>query len=243
MENIYVKRSLFTMLMGLSFLFGIVLFLTNHFDFCIKAVDTGHLNTSNLAYILIHFIDVLLLPIIFIAHARSEFGRIKTAKALFIVLGLLHIATLSWAVYFLGSNPSFDIISNAKITEFQANTDNALVYNYVTWDTYNWAGSIFAMLYGIMCIYTGINFDDNRVKVRRCVIALAASRLILPLIHNILFQQRLYSMFWITNNYSAILSYAFFTAAVVVVSFHDDTWVECIWDTPPIDPENDDELI
>lgn len=242
MENTYIKRSVFTALMAVSFIFGAVFFVTNHFDFCIKAIETGHLNMSNLAYILIHFIDVLLIPAVFIVHPNFYSGRVKSAKILFIILGALHLAALSWIIYFLGNNPFADFFSAAKTSAFQSDPNYAFVYNYVTWDTYNPAGSLFTLIYGILCIFTGIDFDDNRVRVRRRIITLAALRLLFPLINNVIFQGRIYSMFWITNNYAVILSYMAFTAAIVLASLSDNVWVECVWDTPPADPDSDDDL-
>lgn len=239
----YAKQSVCTLLMAVSFLFGLVYFLTNHFDFCIQALETNHMNLSNIAYILIHLIDVLLLSIMFIIPMRSEFGRIKTVKALFIVLGILHLLTLTWMVYFLGSNPSGQLLGNQYTAAFQADTDNAFVYNYVTWDTYNWAGSFFALIYGILCIITGIVFDDNRLKVRFWTVLLPVSRLFLPFIYNVLFQKRVYSMFWVANNYAVILSLLAFTAAIVLASVNDKAWVEFVWDAPPFDPDADEDFI
>lgn len=243
MENVYVKRSVFTALMAVSFIFGAVFFVTNHFDFCIRAVETGHLNMSNLAYILIHFIDVLLLPIVFIVHLNFYSGRVKSAKILFIILGALHLAALSWMIYFLGSNPFADLFSSAKTSAFQSDPNHAFVYNYVTWDTYGPAGTLFTLIYGILCIFTGIDFDDNRVRVRNRIIALMAMRLLFPLINNVIFHGRFYSMFWITNNYSVILSCITFTVAIILASLNDTIWIECVWDTPPVDLDNDDNLI
>ena len=239
MERLYIKRSVFTALMAVSFIFGAVFFVTNHFDFCIKAIETGHLNMSNLAYILIHFVDVLLLPVIFIVHLNFYSGRVRAAKISFILLGILHLAALSWIVYFLGSNPLSGLFSASKTSAFQSDPNYAFVYNYVTWDTYNPAGSLFTLLYGILCIFTGADFDDNRVKVRRRLISLTALRLLLPLINNVIFQGRAYSMFWITNNYAVILSYIAFTAAIILASLNDSMWIECVWDTPPADPYDD----
>ena len=241
MENIYDKRSVFTTLMAVSFLFGLVFFITNHFDFCIKALETNNLNISNVAYILIHIITTILMPIVFLAHIRIEFGRIRIAKALFIILGILHIATLGWTISFLTSNPSIDLLSNAKTAAFQSDASKAFVYNYVTWDTYNWAGSIFALIYGALCIITGIILDDNRVKVRIAVIVMFLSRIIFPLIHNIFFQRRILSMFWITNNYAVLISLAAFTAAIIIASMSDFSWVECVWDAVPDDPDAEDD--
>lgn len=235
MKKIYDNRSACTVMTVVSFLFGMVYFFTNHFDFCIQAIETEHLSVPNILYILIHFTDVIFLPLAFIIPMRTEFGRIKTAKVLLIALGILHILTLSWSVYYIADNSFSGLFSGAAISEYQS--DSAIVYNIVTWDTYSWAGSIFALIYGGLCIAAGIMLDDN-IKIARIPVALLpAAYIILPLFNNIIFERRIFSVFWLANNYTVLLSMLFFTASIVFASFRENVWLEYVWDAPPIDTE------
>lgn len=241
--NTYTRRYIFTVLMAVSVLAGFIFFATNNLDFIIAAIDSGKFHLPNIAYSMARIVSGLLLPFIFIVPSMFEFGRIKIAKVLLVLYGVLQALTLTWVFYFLGSNSFGDLFSNQKIIEFQSLPANSFISSYVYWDTYSWWGFIFTALYSALCIYTGISFDDNRLRVRTCVSAIVIARVILPIINNLIFGQSFLSAFWLTNNYADMLSLVAFAAAIFLASDNDTAWIELVWDQAIIGNNDDDDLL
>lgn len=232
MTNTYTHRSLFTTIMTVSLISGILMLATNHLDFIISAVEYNKLNIANIAYFILRIISAVILPAIFIVPSLFPYGRMRAGKAAFIACGVLQLITLTWIFYFMAQNSFAELFNNSKIAEFQSDTNNAFVSSYVFWDTYSWQGSLFSLMYGVFCIYTGLNLDDNRIRVRRYILILFAAKLLLPILSNLFSMQQPLSMFWITNNYADLISFAAFTIAILSVSYADSTWIEFIWDQP-----------
>ncbi len=241
MNSMYTKRKLFIVLISVSLLSGVLLLATNHLDFLIAAVEYGKMNVPNIAYFFLRLISSVILPAVFIVPSLFPFGRIRSAKTVFITCGILYLLTLTWIFYFLGQNSFAELFNNAKISEFQSDAANAFVSSYVFWDTYSWAGILFTLAYGIFYIYAGLNFDDNRIRVRIFMIILLGAKIIFPLL-SCLFGLRMLSLFWITNNYAELISFAAFAAAIFVASTADNSWVEFVWDQRVLDHSGDDNI-
>ncbi|MBO5059796.1 MAG: hypothetical protein J6C82_02620 [Clostridia bacterium] len=236
----YAQRTIFTILMIISVFLGFIFLATNNLDFIIAALNQGKFHLPNIAYALSRIVSGLLLPFIFVAPPLFRFGRIKLTKIFLIAYGVLYALTLTWIFYFLGSNSFTDLFSNQKIIEFQRTVENSFVATYVNWDTYSWAGSIFTLLYSALCIYAGISFDDNRKKVRYCVLAMLALRILLPTLYSFIAGNGVLSAFWLTNNYADIMSFTLFTAAICLASVDDFQWISLVWDQD-VSAENDDD--
>lgn len=229
MYDLYVRRGSFCALMFAAVAFGGVFFVTNNLDFIIAAMQQGKFHIPNLAYTLSRIVGGILLPAVFIVPTMFEFWRIKLSKLFFIVYGVLHLLTLTWIFYFMAYGIG-SLFSNTDIVVFQQHISNAFVSTHVYWDTYEWQGSLFTLLYGLLCIYTGICFDDNRKKVRLCVILVVLLRFLFPAINNLLTGGTIYSVFWLTNNYADLLSVLFYCGGIILASVNDPTWIELIWD-------------
>ncbi len=229
MYDLYVRRGSFCALMFAAVAFGVVFFVTNNLDFIVAATEQGKFHIPNIAYALSRMVSGIILPAVFVAPTMFEFWRIKLSKIFFIVYGVLQLLTLTWIFYFL-SDGIGSLFSNTDISVFQQHVSNAFVSVHVYWDTYAWQGSLFTLLYGLLCIYTGLCFDDNRKKVRLLVILVVLLRFLFPAISNLLTGSAVYSVFWLTNNYADLLSAIFYCAAIILASVNDATWIEFIWD-------------
>lgn len=235
-KNLESIHRLFTIMMLAAFAFGVMFFVTNNLDFLINSITFKKASFPNIMYWLTKN-SSLILPIVFLAPSFAQFERIKAAKYSFITYGILHILSLSWIFMYIGANGTEGLFSNEAITQFQYNN---LVYSYVYWDTYSWTGSIFAILYGAFCIYTGLNFDDDKTKVCNLTIAAVALRVVLPVLSNIFSGNGFLSNFWITNNCIDILSSVIFTMAIYYASAYDASWISLIWDHEV--PQNDEDM-
>ena len=229
-KNVYGIHRIFLFLMFTCLLFGIIFFATNNLDFIINAITYSKASLPNIAYWLTKFVGTLIIPIIFLVPSVSRFERIKVTKYVFIIYGVLHILTLSWIFWYFGANGFDGFFSNEAITSFQSSKENPFVASRVFWDSYSWAANIFTLLYGILCIYAGLNFDDDKKKVCNLVISLFAAKLFIPIVLNLFSANGFLSSFWITNNYVDIICFGLFTAAIIVAATFDASWISLIWD-------------
>jgi hypothetical protein len=214
--------------MVLSLIFGFIFFYMNNIDFISAAIENGRMNVPNIAYIFLRIFGGLFIPLVFIVPSMFEFGRIKLARAGFIAYGICHLITVFWIAYFLFTQPATDILSSTKVTEFLK--DGGFVYHIVFWDTYSLTATVFSIIYGIAAIYTGIYLDKDKSMARSLVALLFALRVLLPLFNNIFTQDRIFSLFWLSNNALEIASQLSFTMAIILAGVSDYTWIEFVWD-------------
>lgn len=239
MEASFTKRYIFKTLISASFILGVVFFYVNHIDFISSAIEYGKMNVANIGYALLKIVGGLIIPAIFIIPSMFEYGRIRLARISFIVYGACHLLTLSWIIYFFALQPAADFFNADKVMNF-LRLDGGFVYQFAFWDTYGLISILFTLIYGIAAIYTGIYFDKEKNTVKWLVFLLLALRLVLPFINNIAFQERVYSLFWITNNYLELAAQLFFTIAIFIAASENSTWIEFVWDQIVFN-ENEDE--
>lgn len=241
MGYLYTKRVFFLTLMIVSAISGASFFVSNTLDFIIAAVNQGVFHLPNISYAISRIINGILLPVLCFVPLNIPYAKVRGTKILFIVYGVFQLLTVTWIFYFLNSNPVSDLFDTSKIIAFQSYGKNAFVSTYVFWDTYSWIGTIYTIIYSALCIYTGICFDDNRKKVRTCMILVLALRWLLPLISNIIAGKALWSTFWLVNNYLDLISCIAYVAAICIAVGSDDTWVDIIWEQQPFDEDTFDE--
>ncbi|MBE7015347.1 MAG: hypothetical protein E7417_00770 [Ruminococcaceae bacterium] len=231
MRHQYPKQFYVTGLMILSVVLGAGFFIDNHLDFIIAAFETAKFNVPNVSYAFIRTITCLLLPTIFIAPSLFPYSRIRISKWCFISLGILHLLTTTWIIYFFASGYTItNLFSSIEITFFQQDITNAFVSAQVFWDTYDLISVVFTVILSIMYILLGIFFDDNRKIVRWLVLSILAFRVLTPIVYSLIVNQTLCSSFWFTNNLIELLSYTAFIVGICIASIDDETWIKAIWD-------------
>ena len=237
MENSFVQRYTFKFLMFLSLISGLIFLYSNHIDFISAAMEYNKMNVSNIGYVFLRIFGGVFIPLVFIVPSFFEYGRIKLARIFLILYGVSHIFAVSWIFYFLASQPALDIFASEKIGTFL--TNGGFVYPVSFWDNHSLVSAFFALVYGIVAIYTGLDFDKDKSTAKARVWLLLTLRIALPLLYNILAQGRVFSVFWLTNNALEIASQLFFTVAIMFASFNNYTWIELVWDEIAF-VENDD---
>lgn len=239
METSFTDRYIFKALILLSFLLGITFFYVDHIDFISSAIEYGKMNVSNVGYTLLRIVGGIIIPALFIIPSMFEYARIRLTKISFIIYGACHLLTLSWIISFLISQPVSQIFNDNSITSFLS--DNGYVYQFTFWDTYSLISVLFTLIYGILAIYVGMNFDKDKKTVKWLLVILLAVRLLLPFFNNVLFQYRVYSLRWITTNYLELASQLCFTLAIFFASIENSTWIEFVWDQIILIENDDDE--
>ncbi len=235
----FTKRYMFKALISVSFILGIVFFYVNHIDFISSAIEYGKMNVANIGYALLRIVGGIIIPALFIIPSMFEFGRIKLTKISFITYGICHLITLSWIIYFFVYQPAGDFFVADKVLNYLRN-EGGFVYQFTFWDTYGLISILFTLIYGIAAIYTGLSFDKEKENVKWLVLLLLVLRLVLPFLNNIAFQGRVYSLFWITNNYIELAAQLCFTIAIFIAASENSTWIEFVWDQIAFE-ENEDE--
>ena len=228
MEDFFIQRYTFKFLMFLSLVAGLVYLYTDHIDFISAAMEYNKMNVSNFGYVLLRIIGGVFIPAVFIVPSMFEFGRIRLARIFFIAYGICHLLTISWVIYFVANCPYIDIFSTAKVTDFL--TEHGFVDPFTFWDTYSLMSVLFAIIYGVAAIYTGINLDKDKSLAKTFVCVLFTLRIVLPLLYNIMAQGRFFSLFWLTNNATALAAQLLFTVAIVYAGANNYTWIEFVWD-------------
>lgn len=229
-QNTFTIHRVFRTLMVISLVLGLGFFVTNNLDFIINAITYGKATLPNVAYWLSKIVGTILIPLVFLLPSFERFERIRMVKYTFVSYGALQILTLSWIFWYLGANGFSGILSNDAITAFQSAKENSFVATYVYWDTYSWLGNIVTLLYAALCIYTGLEFDNHKKKVCGLAVSIALSRILLPIVLNLISGNGFLSSFWITNNYSDAITLCLFAASMIVAQAQDETWIYHIWD-------------
>ncbi len=237
-KNYYSIHKMFATFMTVSLLTGLVFFATNSLDFIIASITYNKFSVANTVYCLGETVGTILLPLIFILPlVRVE--RIKVAKLMLILYGVLQLLSLSWIVEFIIANGFDPLFSNDAIVAFQGAESRPFVASLVYWDTYTWTGSLFTLLYSVLCIYAGLCFDDNKKKVCITVLAVAVLKPILAIISNLILGNTFLSIFWLTNGYANVISLVSFSLALFTAAIYDETWISLIWNQDI--PQSEDE--
>ncbi len=239
-QNPFVIRRIFRTLMVISLILGLGFFVTNNLDFIINAITYGKATIPNVAYWFSKIIGTILIPLVFLLPSFERFDRIRMVKYTFVSYGIFQILTLSWIFWYIGMNGFGGLLSNNAIVAFQSAKENAFVASYVYWDTYSWVGNIMTLLYGALCIYTGLEFDNHKKKVCCLASSIALIKVLLPIILNIVTQNGFISSFWITNNYSDAITLVLFAIAMIVAQTDDESWIYHVWDQEVERPGEDE---
>ena len=239
-RNPFLIHRIFSTLMVISLIFGLVFFVTNNLDFIINAITYGKASLPNIAYWLSKVFGTIFIPLVFLLPSFERFERIRMVKYTFVTYGVLQILTLSWVFWYLGTKGADGLFSNDAIIAFQSAKENPFVATGVYWDTYSWTGNIMTILYSALCIYTGLEFYNHKNKVCILAIILAAFRILVPVKLSLISGTSILSSFWMTNNYADVVTIVLFAIAMVAARAEDETWIRHIWDQEIEQPDEDE---
>lgn len=229
-QNLFVIHRIFKTLMVISLVMGLGFFVTNNLDFLINAITYQKAALPNIAYWLSKLVGTIFIPLVFLLPSFERFERIRMIKYTFVTYGILQILTLSWVFWYIGANGFDGLFSNDAVMAFQSAKENSFVASYVYWDTYSWFGNLVTLIFSALCIYTGLEFYNHKNKVCTLAVLLAAFRILVPAIFNIVTQNGFLSSFWVTNNYADAITIVLFAAAMIVARADDEAWIYHIWD-------------
>lgn len=225
----FLKRIVVDIALFAAFIIGLFYCKEDFLDFLISLFHFGStVNLSSLAYVVERAVYILI-PLIMLT-AKTKMPKYKILKIMFYTIAVTYILGNTWIIYYLVSNSfSGEAFSNlwfgstpiwfagdkamaarSALYEFQYN--NAFVFNYIMWDSYNLFGVLFSFIMGWLYFRFGykINGHMKRVCNRYLIVSLAV--LVIPILYNILIEKSfMVSALWREKNtlliFSSVLVY------------------------------------
>lgn len=210
----YLKRIAIDVLLIMALALGILYFGKVFIDYIISLFHFNEMiNISSIVYLIQRFVYAFL-PLI-ILTVKFPFEKIKVLKSLFYITGCCYILGNCWIFYFLPHH-SFSTILTASIPvwfaddtllqsineafkichDFQFN--NALVFNYLIWGSYDLFGIIFSLVQGFLFIRMGYLIEDHKSNVVKRFLVLILFSLLVPFIYGFVVR----GFFWFTEDSS-----------------------------------------
>ena len=200
----YLKRILIDICFASALILCILFCKISFVDFLISLFHfQDKVNISSLVYC-IHRILLVLLPLILLSRS-NKFPKIIVLKYIFIAMGICYLLGNTWIFFFL-SEHSFSELINASVPNLfasetiRARTADALsicynfqyqdayVFNYLTWNSYDLFGVLFSTIQGILYIQLGIKLHSSKRYVLNKFILITVLSLVIPLFYTFVIQ-------------------------------------------------------
>ena len=213
----YLKRIIIDILLFVAFAFGFFYTYNVFLDFLISLFHfEGTRNIPSIAYCIQRSLYILI-PIVMLTVSKN-FSKIKLFKGIFFVIGCCYLIANTWIINYMLNNSFMDLVyasiprwfasgelgqviedSWNNLYLFQYN--NAMVFNYLIWDSYDLWAILFSTIQGILYIRLSIDLDTSRPRVLRKLLVILLLSVAFPLIYNIVVQKNwIFSSAWAQNN-------------------------------------------
>ncbi len=240
MLNSVNQRKAYVSLMVLSAVLGIIYILVSHMDFLMNAVEYRAITLTNFCYGIFR-LECLVLPLVFVSRRNAFFPKILTEKFLLGLFGVCCLSGVMWIFSYLNYNDFRDLYNDEGMYIYQGITTNYIAANRLMWGTTNFAGVVFSLVLSIMYFATSLLMHRHRGIVAACFAVITLYRILTPIIYMTVLQDFEVFSEWIGNNIFSLLSGAFMTLGIWLVSNDDALWLECIWGEEAPDDEEDGE--
>ncbi|MDY3927947.1 MAG: hypothetical protein SOZ34_01115 [Clostridia bacterium] len=237
----YLKRILIDICLGVALLIGLYYFKINFIDFLISLFHfNDKVNISSLVYCIQRCIFVII-PLIMLS-SNSKFPKAAILKYFFIIIGVCYILANTWIFPFLKDN-SFSTLLTASIPRIFANDalraqideatsqcylfqyNNAYVFNYLIWNSYDLFAVLFSIIQGVLYIQLGLNFFGHKSYVVRKFIIISVVSLVLPLLYTFLIRMDFSIPYeWGTRNILLL-----FEALFIIIAMHLASSSKAFW--------------
>ena len=226
----------------IAYLIGLLYCRQDFLDFLISLFHFGDkVNLSSIAYIVQRVVFIIIPIIILTPKARTS--NYLILKVLFYTVGICYIIGNVWVIYYLADNAfsaeafanlwygSFPVwLSNDKVQvavdslkDFQYN--NAFVFNYIIWDSYNLFGVVFSFVMAALHFRFANRIEGHMKKVCNRYLAICLFALLAPILYNVLLQNvYVFSSLWGSKNALPIISSVFVYLALYLSSYSREFW-------------------
>ncbi len=244
----YLKRILIDICLVFSFVLGALFFNKSFIDFLISLFHFGggKVNPSSLAYCIHRFL-VVFLPLIMLTTKTPLMNKNKLIRTvLYIIAGCYFIAN-TWIFFYMINNPISDLfISSIPVWfvkgDFKEVVDaatrscylfqynNAFVFNYLTWDSYDLFGVLFSLLQGFLYVNLARNIHHHKDIVLRNYLIIIILSAVLPELYGLLVKGRwLFTNSWGQRNMMLIFSSVFVFISMKLASSARVFWNDILF--------------
>ena len=242
----YLKRIVIDALLLIAFVLGIFYAYKVFIDFLISLFHfEGTINLSSIAYCVQRAL-LIIVPIIMLTMSKS-ISKIKIFKCIYMIVGICYLLGNTWVIYYVINNSPMDLIygsipkwfGSGKFGEIMTTSwgnmyvfqyNNAMVFNYLVWDSYDLFGVVFSTIQGILYIKLSLDMDTSRAKVMKLFFKTTVLSLALPLLYNILVQKRVFmTTSWMSRNILLAFESLFVLGALQLAASSRNFWHDVLW--------------
>lgn len=238
----FLKRIIVDLSLFVAFILGMFYCRKDFLDFLISLFHfSNKVNISSMAYIIQRAVFVFV-PMIMIT-TKTKIPKQTIIKIMFIIMGICYFAGNLWIIYYLaengfsgssfanlwyGSFPDWatnETVEAAKNALYQFQYNNAFVFNYIMWDSYNLFGIVFSLIMGLLYLRFAIRIGGHMRKVCRRYLAIALFAIIVPIAYNAVFKLYFpFSALWGEKNILLVFSTVFVYIAMKISSSSRTFW-------------------
>ena len=238
----YLRKIVVDILLFVALVLAIYYCKQDFIDFLISLFHFGDkVNLSSLSYIA-QRACLVLVPLIMLTNNKGTPKR-KILKILFLIIGVCYFLGNTWVLSYLIQNSfSHEAFSNlglssvpmwfgneavnqAKATVYAFQYNNAYVFNYINWDSYNLYGILYSTIMGIIYIRFSLNLNNRMKYVYKHFVLILVLLVAIPLFHNVVIEKSLmYSELWSAKNVLIIFSMFIIAVTLKLASHSRNFW-------------------
>ena len=245
----YLKRIVIDVLLAIALILGLFYTYKVFIDFLISLFHfegtMGTLNIASISYCIQRTLFIIV-PIVMLTVPK-KFMKMKVLKAIFYTIGITYLLGNTWVVYYALNNQPLDLLYGSIPVWFQYGRigilaenawnnlvsyqfNNALVFNYLIWDSYDLFGVIFSTIQGILYIRLAKDLDTSRKIVMKNITLVSLLSLVLPWIYNIVVRKRyIFTNDWANRNILLIFELFLIVIALNFAASSRSYWHDVIW--------------
>lgn len=240
----FLRRIVIDISLFAAFALGLFYCKQDFLDFLISLFHfSDKVNLSSIAYIVQRAVFVFI-PLIMIT-AKTRIPKYIILKAMFYTIGVCYLLGNTWIIYYLISNSfsgeafanlwygsfpvwlSNDTVKAAVQALYDYQYNNAFVFNYIMWDSYNLFGIVFSTVMAVLYFRFAKRINGHMKKVCRRYLTISLFALLAPILYNVLFQNVfVFSSLWGSKNIILIFSSVFVYIALLLSSTSRTFWNE-----------------
>ncbi len=242
----YLKRIIIDVFLFAAFAMGLFYAYKVFLDFLISLFHfEGTRNIPSIMYCIQRTLHILT-PLIMLTNV-NKVEKIKVFKAIFFAIGICYLLGNTWVIYYMVNNSPIDLIygsiprwfatgefgntiTNAWNNLYAFQYNNAMVFNYLIWDSYDLFGILFSTIQGILYIKLAMVIDSSRTEVLKKIILISVLSLVIPWLYNVLILKRLiFSSSWSNRNLLLILESVFIIVSLKIAATSRSFWQDVLW--------------
>ncbi len=242
----YLKRIIIDAVLMIAFGMGIFYAYKVFLDFLISLFHfDGTRNFSSIAYCVYRSLYILI-PLIMLTISK-KMSKMFVFKSIFMAIGICYLVSNTWIIKYMIDNNPMDLLygsipkwfSGGELGEIMTSSwnnlylyqyNNAMVFNYLVWDSYDLFGVLFSTIQGILYIQLSLILDTSRVRVMRKYTLIVILSIIIPWLYNIFVQKQwFYSSAWMSKNILMIFETILILVALNIAASSRNFWHDVLW--------------